>query len=1182
MVRVTVKYSKQGIEMGVEGMARTQNGVSSLTYALAVLFALSLSVGAVGVQARADAEAAPPSGEESVQNDYHSTLESSYDSTIDSVNTCPCSVPLTNSAQISRFLLTNLSVWDGEQMRALGDDCVQSTDNESNEVCLILNLTSAYPEAGMLLIPIDKMNSYLPDLAIRDTELQIRGLEGNSYLLLDLSESADGISLTFSSFSLHKEERWFSFGSNETIRLLERPMLVSLQSVPGDVEVRTQSYDASNTSTSSETLQRIDELRILFESSNSSGQQVAFNRNWLRTYGIENPRFILESGEILEFEYDGKGFVVSVPHFSVVVIREDFQSSYDGFSFSLSGGGSHLYYGICARDEVKAFSLTKSIHEGYTGGNADGTDTIVSQATKSYSLPNIESLSVWFYVSYFQHNGGYWDYLKAGVRFILKNSQGGEVAKYEYWLSSWRQTQNYMDISDPNHEKRVYSGAPPVGTWVKFLTHPDQDWSGIPWSSASSITVELWVHGSGTYGDRFEIHFDDLMISTDTCHSTYVFKGAVDIGMDSQVFSYEVPTTTWCLSASMTWTRLPSNPSGACEVDVSFWDYQGRRTGGQTSADPYGRTDIPYSSRGALTQNPEWMYVSWVEVNNAGMWKTMVYCYSSSAVGASFEIRIDLYTTDSVSQGGESDWTSFNVPSNSYEIKAQLDDSAAVNFDLSMLDSMLRRTGGRAQGEPSSSYEIFNSAYSGYTANPEWVDVVPARANEDTWHTFCYAYSGSGYYHLTVTVEIDTDCDGVRDSLDIDPVHDLCARLTVTKLTTKTNMESGNWDPYVFFGVGTSIPAKTIIGSTGDAWEANLFSRSKEPLALNRDYDGSYVMWKNVPDDSATVPLLMQVWDDDGDSGDDIADISITPGGADEDHQNGSTLHLTYNLLTQTWSGDDSDGVASGLEDDFATQDDAEIRFSVTTAYELPYKGKFRLSERFSPIMYFDATEVYHPIEIRAMLDQSDLRLNSNNNLAYQHPISESALTTYRTTTYMDQIGLNQAGYRNLIYSHVSTSDNDALIVQYWFFYLRDVAGEWHEGDWEMIELVFGDNTRYSSIETINPSFAVYSQHYIAKKKPWLDPGIQKEGDHPKVFVEKGSHASLFSGTQNDRWEYPYDFGIAVTYPNPWMNFAGKWGSDPDSPGDCVPGPVHRVAFNLKDDPRMWHEPRYFLDKAQT
>jgi len=1152
-----------------------------------VLFALSLSISAVGVQARPNDETALTTTEESVQNDFYSTLQSSFDSTGDSVDMCSRSVLSTNSTQISRFLTTNLSVWNGKQVAAVGDEFFRTSSNESKGVDLILNLTSAYPEAKMLLISIDKMNSYLPNLAIRGIELGMKELEGKSFLGLDLPESAGETMLTFSSFCLCKGEKWFSFGSNETVRLLERPMLVSLQTVPGDVELRTQFYDANNASSSSEILQRIDELRILFESSNSSGQQVAFNRYWLQTYGIENPRFLLESGELLDFEYNGQGFVVGVPHFSVIVIREDMQSSADGFSLYLGGGSSYLYYGICARDEVKAFSLTKSIHEGYTGGNADGTDTILAAATKTYSLPNIESLSVWFYVSYFQHNGGYWDYLKAGVRFILKNSQGGEVAKYEYWLSSWRQAQNYMDVSDPSHEKRLYSGPPPIGTWVKFLTHPDQDWSSIPWSSASSITVELWVYGSGTYADRFEIHFDDLMISTDTCHSTYVFKGAVGIGMDSQVFSYEVPTTSWCLSASMIWTRLPSNPSGACDVDVSFWDFQGRRTGGQTSSDPYGRTDIPYSSRGASWQNPEWMYVSWVNVNNAGMWKTMVYCYSSSAVGASFEIRIDLYTTDSVSQGGESDWTSFNVPSNSHEIKAQLDHSADVDFDLSMLDNMLRRTGGWATGEPYSSYEIFNSAYSGFSVNPEWVDVVPARANEDTWHTFCHAYSGSGYYHLTVTVEIDTDCDGVRDSLDIDSVHDLCARLTVTKLTTKDNMEAGKWDPYVFFGVGTSVPYTTIVGNTGDAWQANLFSRSKEPLVSNGNYFGSYVMWKNVPDDSATAPLLIQAWDDDGDSGDDIADISVQPGGADEGHQNGSTLHLTYNLLTQTWSGDDSDGVASGEDDGTYgssgsnNQDDAGIWFTITTSHELQYKDKFYLSEKFSPIMYFDATEVYHPIEIRAMLDQSDLKLNSNNNLVYQHPISESALTTYRITTYMDQIGLNQAGYRNLIYSHVSTSDNDALIVQYWFFYLRDAAGDWHEGDWEMIELVFGDNTRYSSIETIVPSFAVYSQHYIAKKKAWIDTGLQKEDDHPKVFVEKGSHASLFSGTQSDRWEYLSEFGIAVTYPNPWVNFVGKWGSDPDSPGDCVPGPVYRVAKDLVADPMIWHEPKYFLDKAQ-
>lgn len=78
-------------------------------------------------------------------------------------------------------------------------------------------------------------------------------------------------------------------------------------------------------------------------------------------------------------------------------------------------------------------------------------------------------------------------------------------------------------------------------------------------------------------------------------------------------------------------------------------------------------------------------------------------------------------------------------------------------------------------------------------------------------------------------------------------------------------------------------------------------------------------------------------------------------------------------------------------------------------------------------------------------------------------------------------------------------------------------------------------------------------------------------------------HPSKFSPAgENDRWEYPYNFGIAVTYPNPWVNFAGKWGSDPDSPGDCVPGPVYRVAKNLVAAPMIWHEPKYFLDKAET
>ena len=94
----------------MEEMARGQGRITSLTYALVVLFALSLSISAAGVQARANEEAALTTTEEPVQNDFHSTLQSSFDSTDDSVDLSSLSVLPANSTEILRFLTTNLSV----------------------------------------------------------------------------------------------------------------------------------------------------------------------------------------------------------------------------------------------------------------------------------------------------------------------------------------------------------------------------------------------------------------------------------------------------------------------------------------------------------------------------------------------------------------------------------------------------------------------------------------------------------------------------------------------------------------------------------------------------------------------------------------------------------------------------------------------------------------------------------------------------------------------------------------------------------------------------------------------------------------------------------------------------------------------------------------------------------------
>jgi hypothetical protein len=111
-----------------------------------------------------------------------------------------------------------------------------------------------------------------------------------------------------------------------------------------------------------------------------------------------------------------------------------------------------------------------------------------------------------------------------------------------------------------------------------------------------------------------------------------------------------------------------------------------------------------------------------------------------------------VYTfTGSVSRGRDSTRHQFTVPTQTAKIEAKLQMPSGADFDLSMWDNLNRRTGGWTYSDHSVKKNIPNSVYSGYTTNPEWVNVTsPATAG--TWKVGCYAYSGSGSYTITVTV----------------------------------------------------------------------------------------------------------------------------------------------------------------------------------------------------------------------------------------------------------------------------------------------------------------------------------------------------------------------------------------------------------------------------------------------
>ena len=96
-------------------------------------------------------------------------------------------------------------------------------------------------------------------------------------------------------------------------------------------------------------------------------------------------------------------------------------------------------------------------------------------------------------------------------------------------------------------------------------------------------------------------------------------------------------------------------------------------------------------------------------------------------------------------------------------------------------------------------------------------------------------------------------------------------------------------------------------------------------------------------------------------------------------------------------------------------------------------------------------------------------------------------------------------------YAHVVTdpAHPGKLALQYWFFYVFNDWNNLHEGDWEMIQLVFGATTAEAA--STHPVEVGYSQHEGAEGAEWGDPKLELvDGTHPVVHPAAGSHANYY------------------------------------------------------------------------
>jgi hypothetical protein len=149
-----------------------------------------------------------------------------------------------------------------------------------------------------------------------------------------------------------------------------------------------------------------------------------------------------------------------------------------------------------------------------------------------------------------------------------------------------------------------------------------------------------------------------------------------------------------------------------------------------------------------------------------------------------------------------------------------------------------------------------------------------------------------------------------------------------------------------------------------------------------------------------------------------------------------------------------------------------------------------------------------------------------------------------------------------VVYAYV-VGEKGKLALQYWFFYPFNDFNNTHEGDWEMIQLVFDEADARAALDA-EPVEVGYSSHEGAERAAWDDEKLERVGRRPIVYPAAGSHANKFSaalwlgstaeaGVGCDDTNGPHRelSPTVATIPSdraaaekafPWIGFEGRWG----------------------------------------
>ena len=193
------------------------------------------------------------------------------------------------------------------------------------------------------------------------------------------------------------------------------------------------------------------------------------------------------------------------------------------------------------------------------------------------------------------------------------------------------------------------------------------------------------------------------------------------------------------------------------------------------------------------------------------------------------------------------------------------------------------------------------------------------------------------------------------------------------------------------------------------------------------------------------------------------------------------------------------------------------------------------LAERFAPVVRLVHQDVecgpgepYQPSDVEIVLGDPSVALRgpwAEDDLLRAGPTAEDlsqGLFGYHLDypgnpleagcDYEEWARVAGAGLSPTTYAHVATEAgrDDRLALQYWFFYPFNDYTNKHEGDWEMIQLVFAAADATQALDQ-TPLEVGYSQHEGLEVAAWDDPKLEiLDGTHPVVHPAAGSHANFF------------------------------------------------------------------------